>query len=293
MARFGRVLTAMATPFTADGGLDLEGAARLARWLVEHGSDGVVVAGTTGEAPTLSKNEHLELVGAVRAALPDHVVVAGAGSNDTRHAIEMTETVTAIGVDAVLLVSPYYNKPPQAGLEAHFRAVAAATDLPVIIYDVPGRTGRRISHDVLVRLFTEVSNCVAFKDATGDPAGAARLMADLPDLVLYSGDDSLTLPLLAVGAVGVIGVSTHWAGSEFGDMIVAVEKGDLDHAREINARLQPSFTYSNSDTCVFSQSTKAMMRVLGVDIGEPRLPLGPPPDGTEAAARKVIEALRG
>jgi 4-hydroxy-tetrahydrodipicolinate synthase len=293
MSRFGRVLTAMATPFTVDGGLDLDGAARLARWLVDNGSDGVVVAGTTGEAPTLSKNEHLELIGAVRAALPDHVVVAGAGSNDTRHAIEMTETVTDLGVDAVLSVSPYYNKPPQAGLEAHFRAVAAATDLPVIVYDVPGRTGRRIAHDVLVRLFTEVPNCVAFKDATGDPAGAARLMADLPDLVLYSGDDSLTLPLLAVGAVGVIGVSTHWAGAEFGEMIVAVEKGDLVHAREINARLQPSFTYSNSDTCVFSQATKVMMKVLGVDIGEPRLPLGPAPAGTEAAARTVIEALRG
>jgi 4-hydroxy-tetrahydrodipicolinate synthase len=293
MARFGRVLTAMATPFAPDGALDLDGAARLARWLVDHGSDGVVVAGTTGEAPTLTDDEHLALMRTVREALPDHPVVAGAGSNDTRHAVEMTAAVTEIGVDAVLSVSPYYNKPPQAGLEAHFRAVAAATDLPIIVYDVPGRTGRRIAHDVLVRLFTEVPNCVAFKDATGDPAGAARLMADLPDLVLYSGDDSLTLPLLAVGAVGVIGVSTHWAGAEFGDMIVAVEKGDLVHAREINARLQPSFAYANSDICVFSQATKVMLRVLGVDVGEPRLPLGPAPDGTDAAARTVLEALRG
>ena len=293
MSRFGRVLTAMATPFGADGALDLEGAATLARWLVEHGSDGVVVAGTTGEAPTLTKSEHLELIRTVREALPDHTVVAGAGSNDTRHAIEMTETVTDIGVDAVLTVSPYYNKPPQTGIEASFRAIAASTDLPIIVYDVPGRTGRRIAHDVLVRLFTEVPTCVAFKDATGDPAGAARLMADVPDLVLYSGDDSLTLPRLAVGAVGVIGVSTHWAGTEFGEMIAAADKGDLALAREINARLQPTFAYSNSDTCVFSQSVKVMMRELGVDIGECRLPLGPAPDGTDERARAVLEALRG
>lgn len=293
MTRFGRVLTAMVTPFGADGSLDLDGAATLARWLVEHGSDGVVVAGTTGEAPTLSKNEHLELIRAVREALPSHTVVAGAGSNDTRHAIEMTETVTEIGVDAVLSVSPYYNKPPQTGIEANFRAIAASTDLPVIIYDVPGRTGRRIATDVLVRLFTEVPNCVAFKDATGDPAGAARLLAEAPDVVVYSGDDSLTLPLLAVGAVGVIGVATHWAGTEFNEMIVAVDKGDLIGAREINARLQSSYAYSNSDTCVFSQAAKAMMRVLGVDIGECRLPLGPTPDGTEDRARAVLEDLRG
>lgn len=293
MARFGRVLTAMATPFTADGALDLDRAAELARWLVDHGSDGVVVAGTTGEAPTLDKQEHLDLIRTVREALPDHVVVAGAGSNDTRHAIEMTETVTDIGVDAVLSVSPYYNKPPQSGLEAHFRAVAAATDLPIIVYDVPGRTGRRIAHDVLVRLFTEVPNHVAFKDATGDPAGAARLVADVPDVVLYSGDDSLTLPLLAVGAVGVIGVSTHWAAEHFVEMIVAVEKGDLAHARAVNARLQPSFDYANSDTCVFSQSTKVMLRLLGIDAGECRLPLGPAPEGTEERARRVLEALRG
>ncbi len=293
MTRFGRVLTAMATPFGTDGALDRDGAAALARWLVSHGSDGVVVAGTTGEAPTLSTTEHLELIRAVRDALPDHVVVAGAGSNDTQHAIEMTETVTEIGVDAVLSVSPYYNKPPQSGLEAHFRAIAAATDLPIIVYDVPGRTGRRIAHDVLVRLFTEVPNCVGFKDATGDPAGAAQLIADVPDLALYSGDDSYTLPLLAVGAVGVIGVSTHWAGTEFGEMIVAFEKGDVSLARDINARLLPSFAYANSDTCVFSQSTKAMMRVLGVDLGDCRLPLGPAPAGTEDRARQVIEALRG
>jgi 4-hydroxy-tetrahydrodipicolinate synthase len=293
MARFGRVLTAMVTPFTADGDLDLDGAATLARWLVDHGNDGVVVAGTTGEAPTLTKAEHLDLVRAVREALHDHVVVAGAGSNDTRHAIEMTETVTGIGVDAVLSVSPYYNKPPQTGLEAHYRALAAATHLPIVLYDVPGRTGRRIAHDVLVRLLTEVPNIVGFKDATGDPAGAAALKAAVPEVALYSGDDSLTLPLLAAGAEGVIGVASHWAAPEFAEMIQAFEKGDVERAREVNGRLQASFTYSNSDTCVFSQAAKAMMRTLGVPVGDCRLPLGPAPEGTEDRARHVYEALRG
>jgi 4-hydroxy-tetrahydrodipicolinate synthase len=293
MARFGRVLTAMVTPFTPEGALDLDAAASLARWLVDHGNDGVVVAGTTGEAPTLSKGEHLDLIRAVRDALPDAIVVAGAGSNDTRHALEMTETVTDIGADAVLSVSPYYNRPPQSGIEAHFRAIASATDLPIVIYDVPGRTGRRVSHDVLVRLFTEVPNCVGLKDATGDPAGAAALKAAVPDLALYSGDDSLTLPLLSVGAEGVVGVSTHWAAPEFAEMIAAVEKGDMDHAREVNARLVPSFAFANNDTCVFSQAAKAMMRTLGVPVGECRLPLGPAPDDTEDRARAVIEALRG
>jgi 4-hydroxy-tetrahydrodipicolinate synthase len=293
MARFGRVLTAMVTPFDADGALDLDGAATLARWLVEHGNDGVVVAGTTGEAPTLTKSEHLDLIRVVREALPDHVVVAGAGSNDTRHAIEMTETVTGIGVDAVLSVSPYYNKPPQAGIEASYRAIAAATDLPIVVYDVPGRTGRRIAHDVLVRLFAEVPNMVGFKDATGDPSGAAALKAAVPDVAIYSGDDSLTLPLLACGAEGVIGVASHWAAPEFAEMIQAFEKGDVERAREANARLLPSFAYSNSDTCVFSQAAKAMMRTLGLAVGECRLPLGTAPEGTEDRARKVYEALRG
>lgn len=293
MARFGRVLTAMVTPFDADGALDLDAAASLARWLVDNGNDGVVVAGTTGEAPTLSKGEHLDLIRAVRDAVPDAIVVGGAGSNDTRHAIEMTATVTEIGVDAVLTVSPYYNKPPQAGIEASYRAIAASTDLPIIVYDVPGRTGRRIAHDVLVRLFTEVPNIVAFKDATGDPSGAAALKAAVPDLAIYSGDDSLTLPLMAVGAEGVIGVSTHWLAPEMTEMFDAFEKGDVERAREINARMLPSFDYANNDACVFSQSAKAMMRTLGVAVGECRLPLGPAPAGTEALARQVYGALRG
>jgi 4-hydroxy-tetrahydrodipicolinate synthase len=192
----------------------------------------------------------------------------------------------------VLVVGPYYNRPPQAGIEAHFRAVAAATDLPVIVYDVPVRTGRRIAADVLLRLFSEVPNVIGFKDATGDPSGSARLIAALGSgLEVYSGDDAYTLPLLAVGAVAVIGVATHWSAPEHVELFTAWEKGDLVGAREANARLLASFEYENSETCVHAQSTKAALRVLGLPAGECRLPLGPAPEGTEDRARKVLHGL--
>jgi 4-hydroxy-tetrahydrodipicolinate synthase len=293
MARFGEVLTAMVTPFHDDGSLDLAGAATLARWLTEHGSDGLVVAGTTGEAPTLTDAEHLDLVEAVRQAVTVPVVV-GTGSNDTAHAIEMTRKAHALGADAALVVSPYYNRPPQAGIEAHYRAVAAATDLPIVVYDVPSRTGRRIAEDVLVRLAREEPNIVGLKDATGDPPATARIVAATPDdFEVYSGDDSLTLPLLAVGAVGVIGVATHWAGAELGEMIAAFGKGDVVRAREINARLLESFEYSNSDTCVYSMSVKAMLRSLGLPAGQCRLPLAPTTPDVEERAREVYRRLHG
>jgi 4-hydroxy-tetrahydrodipicolinate synthase len=288
--RFGSVLTAMVTPFDAGGALDLDGAAALGRWLVEHGSDGLVVSGTTGEAPVLSEREKLDLCRAVSEAVTAPVVF-GAGTNNTAESIALAREASAAGASAVLVVGPYYNRPPQSGIEAHFHAVAAATELPLVIYDVPARTGRRIAHDVLVSLFRGVSNIVGIKDATGDPPAAARLIADVNGLDLYSGDDAMTLPLLAVGACGVVGVATHWAGLEFQEMIAAFEKGDIAHAREVNARLGESYAYANSETCVFSQSAKAMMRTLGLAVGECRLPLGPAPDGTEARAREVYANL--
>ena len=186
--RFGAVLSAMVTPFDADGALDLDAAATVARWLADHGNDGLVVAGTTGEAPTLCDAEKLDLWRAVSEAVTIPVI-AGTGSNDTRHSVELTAKAAAVGASGVLVVGPYYNRPAQAGIEAHFRAVAAATDLPVIVYDVPARTGRRIAADVLVRLYSDVANVVGLKDATGDPAGTARLLADVPDVEVYSGDD--------------------------------------------------------------------------------------------------------
>jgi 4-hydroxy-tetrahydrodipicolinate synthase len=207
----------------------------------------------------------------------------------------MTKAAAELGADAALVVGPYYNRPPQAGIEAHYRAIATANPgLPILVYDVPSRTGRRIAHDVLVRLATEVPNIVGLKDATGDLAAAARVVADTPgSFELYSGDDSLTLPLLSVGAVGVIGVATHWAGAAFAEMIAAHNKGDVARARDSNARLIPSYDYSNNETVVFSMATKAMLRTLGLPVGECRLPLGPAPAGTEDRARRVYEALRG
>ncbi|POZ61878.1 4-hydroxy-tetrahydrodipicolinate synthase [Chromobacterium alticapitis] len=293
MARYwGKVLTAMVTPFDVDARVNLDMACRLARRLADTGSDALVLAATTGEAPTLSDDERFELIRAVSEAVTIPVL-AGTGSNDTRHALALTARAEAAGAAGVFLVAPYYNRPPQAGIEAHFRALAAATQLPVMLYDVPGRTGRRIAHEVLLRLFREIDNIVAFKDATGDPAAAARLVAEAGDhFELYSGDDALTLPLLAVGAVGVVGTSTHWTGLEFAEMIAAFEQGDVTRARAVNAALQPSFAFSNTDDSVFSMSVKAMLRSQGLAVGECRLPLPPAPAGVEQRAAQVWQDLQ-
>jgi 4-hydroxy-tetrahydrodipicolinate synthase len=291
MARFGRVLTAMATPFTADGELDAKAAAELARWLVDHGNDGLVVAGTTGESPVLTDEERIELFRVVRGAV-DVPVVAGATTNDTAHSVAMVEAAAEAGVDAILAVVPYYNKPSQAGLAAHFRAVAEASDLPVMLYDVPGRTGRRLAPETTLALAREVPTIVALKDAGGDPAATAALIAEAPDgFEVYSGDEPLTLAFLACGAVGVVGVSSHWTAPVQAELFAAFEAGDVAAARAHNARLLPSYAYMNSDTCVFSQAVKVMMAELGVPIGECRLPLGPPPEGTAEAARAVAADL--
>lgn len=290
-ARFGKVLTAMVTPFHDDGALDLDGAAALARWLVDHGSDGLVLAGTTGEAPTLADDEKVELWRAVRGAV-DVPLLAGAGSNDTRHTIELAARAAATGVDGLLLVSPYYNRPPQNGIEAHLRAAAGATDLPVVVYDVPSRTARAIDVDVIIRLANEVDAIVGLKDARGRPADAARIVAGTPDdFDLYSGDDSLTLPLLAVGAVGVVGVATHWAGVQFSEMIAAFDKGDVRSAREVNARLGPSFAVEVGDTWVQTGAVKAAMGLLGLPAGPCRLPLAPLDDAVRTAVRRVLDDL--
>ncbi|WP_421956605.1 4-hydroxy-tetrahydrodipicolinate synthase [Polaromonas sp.] len=289
--RWGAVMSAMVTPFDAAGALDQDAAQRLARWLADHGNDGLVVSATTGEASTLSDGERCDLLRAVSEAVTIPVL-AGMGSNDTAHSITLTRQAQALGAAGVLLVSPYYNRPPQAGIEAHFRAVAAATQLPVMLYDVPVRTGRRISHEVLVRLLSEVPNIVALKDATGDPPAAAALLADAGPFELYSGDDSYTLPLLAVGAVGVVGTTTHWAGAEFQAMIAAFGRGDVQLAREINQRLLPSLRFVSTEDSVYSMSIKAMLRTLGLDVGECRLPLPAAPAGTQELARQVWAGLK-
>jgi 4-hydroxy-tetrahydrodipicolinate synthase len=291
MARFGRVLTAMVTPFNADGSLDADGAVELARWLLAHGSDGLVLAGTTGEAPTLTDEEHVELWKVVRAAV-DAPLVAGAGSNDTRHACIMSEKAAAIGMDGLLIVTPYYNRPSQAGLDAHFRAIAAATDLPMLVYDIPGRTGRKVDTELLVRLAHEVPTIVGLKDAAGNPGETAKVIAGAPgDYDVYSGDDPMTLPLLAAGAVGVIGTATHWCGDVMAEMIAAFEKGDHARARELNASLFESYSYESREIAQFALAVKVALRVLGLPAGPCRLPIGPEPDGLEADARAMLDRL--
>jgi 4-hydroxy-tetrahydrodipicolinate synthase len=293
MARFGPVMTAMVTPFDAQGRVDLEGAASLATWLVEQGNDALVLTDTTGEASTLTDDEQVEVWRVVRAAV-DVPLIAGSGTNDTRHAAELTAQADAAGMDAVLVVTPYYNRPSQAGLEAHFRHLAAATRLPAMLYDIPIRTGRKISHEVLLRLAREVPNIFGVKDAAGDPVESARLVAEAPpDFELYSGDSALTLQLLSIGAVGVIGVCTHWAAREMGEMIAAYEKGEVQRAREINARLIESYDFEGGDLHPNPVPTKAMLRMLGQPAGECRLPMGPTPPGLEDQARDVKQRLHG
>jgi 4-hydroxy-tetrahydrodipicolinate synthase len=289
--RFGAVVTAMVTPFDADGAVDLDAAAGLARWLVDHGSDGLVVTGTTGEGPTLDDDEKRSMWRAVAEAVTVPVV-AGAGTNDTAHSVAAARDAAAAGVDAVLAVTPYYNRPSQAGIEAHFRAVAGASDLPVLIYDIPVRAGRKVASATLATLAHEVPTIVAVKDASGDPAGSAALIASTPDdFEVYSGDDALTLPLLAVGAVGVISVASHWAGRELAELVAAFSKGDHDGARAVNARLLESYTFESTDEFPNPLPAKAACRVLGLPVGQCRLPMGAAPASLDERARTVLAGL--
>ena len=282
----------MVTPFTADGALDPDGAAELARWLVACGNEGLVVAGTTGEAPTLTHDEQIDLIAAVVEAV-DVPVVAGTGSNDTAAAVELTERATAAGVAGILTVTPYYNRPPQAGLVGHFGAVAAATHLPVVIYDIPFRTGRKVETATLLSLAHDVENIAGLKDAAGDPAETGRLIAAAPDdFEVYSGDDALTLPLLSVGAVGVIGVATHWTAAEHVAMFDAWERGDTAAARRINAAMGPSFDYETGDASPNPMPSKALLRVIGRPGGPCRPPLDAEPATLADDARATLATTR-
>ncbi len=292
MARFGRVVTAMVTPFHPDGSLNLDGARRLAKWLQDNGNDGLVIAGTTGESPVLTDDERLSLLEAVIGAVTIPVI-AGTGTNDTAHSIHLTKEATALGAAGILAVTPYYNRPSQVGIEAHMRAIAGATSLPVVVYDIPVRTGRKISTAVLLRLAREVSNVVALKDAAGSPAESAVLMSQAPaHFELYSGDDNMTLPFLSIGGCGVIGVATHWSATDHQEMFDCWERGDVVGARSVNARLLESFAYETGDDNPNPLPSKVMMNLLGLDVGEARLPMGPPPAGLAERAQKVLDNLR-
>lgn len=292
MARFGRVLTAMVTPFDQRGGLDLDAAVALARWLVDQGNEGLVVSGTTGESPTLTHDEDYQLWEAIAGAVTVPVI-AGAGNNDTASSIERAKAAESAGAAGLLAVTPYYNRPSQAGLAAHFSAIAGATTLPVMLYDIPFRTGRKLETSTILGLAETQPNVVAVKDAAGDVAESARLVAAAPDgFELYSGEDQLNLPLLAVGAVGFVGVASHWTAPETVALFDAWERGDVAEARRIDQVLRPSYGYESSDAAPNPVPTKAMLRTLGHRVGEPRAPLGPTPEGLEDEARRVYVALK-
>jgi 4-hydroxy-tetrahydrodipicolinate synthase len=290
--RFGRVITAMVTPFDDDGALDLPAAVELARWLVAHGSDGLVLSGSTGESSVLTDDEKVALWRAVAEAVTVPVI-AGTGSNDTDHSVAMTRLATGCGVDGVLVVTPYYNRPSQAGIFEHFRAVAeAAGDLPVMLYDIPVRSGRRIATPTMLRLAREVTNIVALKDAAGDPATTAHLAAQAPQgFEIYSGDDVMTLPLMAVGAVGVISVAAHWVGPQLRRVVDAFVAGDLAAAIAGNAELLDSFDFESSEEFPNPLPAKAMLRALGLRVGQCRLPMGASTPELDAQAQKILAAV--
>lgn len=292
MARFGRVLTAMVTPFNDDGSLNLDVAQQLARYLQDHGNDGLVIAGTTGEAPVLSDDERLSLFAAVIEAVTIPVI-AGSGTNDTAHSVHLTKEAAALGAAGILAVCPYYNRPSMAGIDGHMRAMAAASDLPVMVYDIPVRTGRKITTAALLKLFREVPTIVALKDAAGNPGETAWLISQAPDGVeVYSGDDGLTLPLLASGIVGTVGVATHWTGEDHQQMFDLWDKGDTVGARTVNARMLESFAFETGDDAPNPIPSKAMMRHLGIPVGQARLPMGDAPDFVEQRVSQVWDNLQ-
>jgi 4-hydroxy-tetrahydrodipicolinate synthase len=292
MAIFGQVLTAMITPFDASGALDLNEAVRLAKWLQDNGNDGLVVSGTTGESSTLTDAEKLALWEAVINAVTIPVI-AGSGSNDTAHSVHLTKEVTKMGAAGILAVGPYYNRPPQSGLEGHITAMANATTLPVVVYDIPVRTGRKISTHTLAKLANTVPNIKALKDAAGAPAETANLMAQVPkDFELYSGDDGLTLAFLAYGGSGVIGVATHWSAPEHQAMITAFKNGDVALARKYNDILLESYAFETGDDNPNPIPSKVMMNYLGFNVGDCRLPMGPPPAGLADRAAVVHANLQ-
>ena len=291
-ARLGTVLTAMATPFTPDGALDTDAAARLATRLVDSGCDGLVISGTTGESPTTTDAEKSLLLQAVVEAVGDRArIIAGVGTYDTAHSVHLARAAAAAGAHGLLVVTPYYSRPPQSGLVAHFTTIADATDLPVILYDIPPRSVVPITWDTM-RTVAQHSNIVAVKDAKADLSGAAQIMAET-GLAYYSGDDALNLPWLAMGAVGFVSVWGHLAASQLRQMLSAFNSGDIATARKIAVTLGP---LNDAQTRLGGVTlAKAGLRLQGVDVGDPRLPQMPatPEQLDELAAdMRAAEVLR-
>jgi len=286
--RFGSLVTAMVTPFRDDHAIDVDGAERLAEHLLDSGSDAIVVAGSTGESPTLTNKEKAELFRAVGGVVRGRgQLICGTGTYSTAETLELTQAAEDAGADGLLVVTPYYNKPPQRGLIAHFERVADATDLPIIVYNIPGRTATRIEHDTLLRL-AERPNIVAVKDSTGDFQGVSRLMAEAPpDFEVYSGDDWATFGYVCLGAVGIVSVASHLVGPQIRQMIELIQTGDVPAARKIHEALSPLFN------ALFITSNpipvKAALEMLGLPAGVPRLPLVPATSEERDRVRRALE----
>jgi 4-hydroxy-tetrahydrodipicolinate synthase len=286
--RFGSLATAMVTPFREDHGVDFDKAQELARWLVANGSDSIVVAGSTGESPTLTYREKADLFTAVADAIHgEGAMIAGVGTYSTAETLELAEAAAEARADGLLVVTPYYNKPPQRGLTAHFTAVADATDVPVILYNIPGRTALRIEHETLLELAGH-RNIVAVKDSTGDFQSISRLIAESPDgFDVYSGDDWATFGYACLGAVGVVSVASHLVGPQIHQMLDLIRTGDIPAARKIHETLAPLFN------ALFVTSNpipvKAALQMVGRGAGPTRLPLVAATADEEAHVRSALE----
>lgn len=271
---FGQLITAMVTPFDERGEIDFDATKNLLEHLIKTGTDAVVVAGTTGESPTLSTEEKLELFSFVIKEANGRIpVIAGTGTNNTKASIELTKEAEKLGADGIMLVAPYYNRPNQDGLYAHFKAIAEETDLPIMIYNIPGRTACNIEVDTIVKL-SEIDNIVSVKEASGNLDAMAEIIERTKDgFVLYSGDDSLTLPVLAIGGKGIVSVASHIVGDAMKEMIEAFNRGDIEKAGAIHRKLLPTFK------ALFSAPSpaplKAVLNLTGIPVGDVRLPLVP------------------
>lgn len=288
---WGRVITAMATPFDADGRIDRAAVERLVDYLFSHGSDGLVVSGTTGESPVLSSAEKLQIFQwASEAAHGRGAIIAGVGSYNTAESIQLAHEAAELGVDGLLLVTPYYNKPSQEGLYRHFRAIAEATSLPVMLYNVPGRTSVNLEARTTLRLATDVPNIVAVKEASGNIIQATEIVAGAPDgFRLYSGEDALVLPLLAIGGYGVVSVSAHIVGPDLQAMVAAHLRGDTQEAARLHARMLPIVRALFQPTTPSPVPLKAALELLGLPVGAPRLPLAPATEAERAIVRAAMQ----
>jgi 4-hydroxy-tetrahydrodipicolinate synthase len=284
----GEVLTAMVTPLKDDGAVDYDRFRDLAQFLVDNGSDGIVVAGTTGESPTLSDDERLELFRvAVDAVGSGATVVAGTGTYSTSHSIHLTREAHEIGVDGFLVVTPYYNKPPQRGIVAHFKAIAAVSDKPIVVYNIPSRVVINIEPETIVEL-AQIPTVKAVKQANDD-LGQAKRIVDETGLDLYAGDDNLIYPFLEIGGIGGVGVHTHVVGRQVKAMVRAYRDGNIDEARRIDEELAPAYDLLKVQTNPIA--IKAALNLLGHEVGGLRLPLVAADDGEVAAVRDCLERL--